>query len=980
VKSPLRFLSLALALGVSLSGCGGSPQTESDSASSIPAAPLAAGWVDSLMRSLSLEEKAGQLIGVLSTGHYVSVESDEYLTLLHAVRENRVGAFVIPQGDVYETALLLNRLQREARVPLLVTADLERGLAMRVRRGTYFPDAMAIGATRTPAHAYAVGRAIAREARALGVHQNFAPVADINTNPSNPVINTRAFSDDRDLVAEMVRAFVRGTEDGGLIATAKHFPGHGETGTDSHLELPFVRLTRARMDTFELVPFRAAIDAGVSAVMVGHLAVPALEEGSREPASLSPGIIVSLLTREMGFSGLVVSDAMEMRGVVQGYSTAESTVKALQAGTDIVLLPPDVDVAVGAVVAAVKSGALDRGAFEASVRKVLAAKERLGLAARREVDLEAIAGAVGTRAHAALARQVARDAVTLLKNDADLLPLPPASAQKVLLVVLADSEESRTDVHRASSAQTSEPAGAYFAQLLRGKLGRVEMLKLHPGSTTQDFETASKRIRLADLVVMGVYSKVRTSSGRIGLPQRLKEFAAQAGNLNRRTVGVVFGNPYLAGSLTGCGAVLCAYSDAEVLVESAVEAMTGGIDVRGRLPVTIPKAFPFGAGLDIPRQVLRREDPAATGFDPVKLRQVDALIKAAIRDSAFPGAQLAIVKDGLLVWNRSYGTYTYDLSSREITASTLFDLASLTKVVATTSCLMVLAQRGEIGLDDRVSAYLPAFAAPPRSEITLRQLLLHRGGFPPFRKLWELCPGPEGALDSVYATPLVAAPGDTTIYSDLGFITLGNVVEKAGGMPLDAFFASNITGTLGMRNTMFRPPAERWLSVAPTEVDTAWRKGLVRGTVHDENAAFLGGVSGHAGLFANATDLALLVSTLLPEDRPGGRRLVSDSVLALFTRTRPEGQDRYYLGWAAKPPRGFSAGDLLSASSFGHTGFTGTSIWVDPERSLAVIFLTNRVHPTRANMKIRKVRPMLHDAVVSSLVAPTPSGGTPPAR
>ena len=319
MRIPSPVLCVTIVAMAAASGCGPSPQTESDLSSSPgpPARPV--GWVDSLMRAMTLEEQAGQLVGILSTGHYVSAESDEFLALLRAVRENSVGALVIPQGDVYETAIMVDRLQTEARVPLLVTADLERGLAMRVRRGTYFPDAMALGATGKAEYAYEVGRAIAEEARALGIHQNFAPVADINTNPSNPVINTRAFSDDRELVSAMVRAFVRGTEAGGLIATAKHFPGHGDTGTDSHLELPFLRLTRARLDTLELVPFVAAIEAGVGSVMIGHLAVPSLEQGSREPASLSRWLITDLLKGDLGYTGLIVSDAMEMQGVVRGY-------------------------------------------------------------------------------------------------------------------------------------------------------------------------------------------------------------------------------------------------------------------------------------------------------------------------------------------------------------------------------------------------------------------------------------------------------------------------------------------------------------------------------------------------------------------------------------------------------------------------------------------------------------------------------------
>ncbi|HTO94211.1 MAG TPA: serine hydrolase domain-containing protein, partial [Bacteroidota bacterium] len=404
--------------------------------------------------------------------------------------------------------------------------------------------------------------------------------------------------------------------------------------------------------------------------------------------------------------------------------------------------------------------------------------------------------------------------------------------------------------------------------------------------------------------------------------------------------------------------------------EAAAEALFGEIPVHGRLPVAIPGRFPFGSGLDLPQTQLRREDPAVAGFDPADLQRVDAIINAAIADSAFPGAQIAVIRDGMLVEEKSFGHQTYDPASRLIDDGTMFDLASVTKVIATTSAVMRLADSGRIGLDDPVAKYLPSFDSGEKAAITIRQLLLHRGGFPPFRRLWLECAGPQEVMDTIAATVLVAHPGDSTVYSDLGFITLGKIVEKVTGKPLDEFVAREFFTPLRMRNTMYNPPESLRARCAPTEVDTSWRRRLVQGTVHDENAAFLGGVSGNAGLFATAGDLAVYMQMLFNHGTYAGRRYIGERTVDEFIGKRAPGQERW-LGWDMKSPRGSSAGPRFSAASFGHTGFTGTCIWADPTRNVAVIFLTNRVYPTRANQKIMRVRPAVNDAVMKALGVPS---------
>jgi beta-N-acetylhexosaminidase len=923
-------------------------------------------WIDSVRSSMSLEQKVGQMVMPHAYGHYFGTDSDEYERLERLVRELHVGGLVMFQGEVLSQAVLLNRLQAVAKVPLLISSDFERGAAMRLRRATYFPDAMAIGATRNMEYAYRVGRAIAREARAIGVHQNFAPVADINNNQDNPVINTRAFGEDPKLVADMVDAFVRGTNEGGVISTAKHFPGHGDTGVDSHLELPVLPFGRDRLDSVELSTFRRAIESGVMSVMMAHLAIPAMESGKTIPASLSSAAITDVLKGELGFRGLVVTDAMDMLGVVRGFSTAEAAVRAVSAGIDVLLMPTNPEVAINAITTAVRRGQIPEDRINEAVTKILMAKQWLLLDENRFVDVYRLGEVVASREHRQLARDVARDAITVVRNEGKLLPLNKLGRKRVVSVVISDTDDNRTEIHRPGSPWPNEPVGAYFTHQFRRRHRSMETYRLGPSSSLADIDSVINRMRRADVVIIPLYVKVRTSTGKIGIPERLQPFVQKAAVLTNPTVVISYGNPYLVGSFPKAQALVCAYADAEVMVEASVEALFGEIQVKGRLPVTIPGLFPYGSGVTLAHDALREDSPAAAGFERARLRAVDRVIKDAIRDSVFPGAQVAIVKDGVLALNRAYGTHTYELASRDVSPETIYDLASLTKVIATTTAVMKLHDEGKLSLDDQVAKYVPQFSTSPKSRITLRHLLTHTSGLPPFRQLWKLASSAEAALDSVYATQLVAVPGDTTIYSDLGMITMGKIVEKITGMSLDAYMKQEFFEPLGMTSTTFTPLQEWWVGIAPTEVDTGWRRQLVWGTVHDENADLLGGVSGHAGLFSTATDLAVFMQMLLNGGTYRGEKYLNGETIMQFTRRQSESSTRA-LGWDTKSATGSSAGNLFSARSFGHTGFTGTSIWVDPDRNLAVVFLTNRVHPTRANTKIFRVRPALHDAVIDAL-------------
>jgi beta-N-acetylhexosaminidase len=912
-------------------------------------------WVDSTLRSMSLEEKIGQLVMPSAHGYFVNEESEEFQRLVHLVKERRVGGLIFFSGNVFETSYLINKLQSYADVPLLISADFERGVAMRIDRTTSFPDIMALGATRDPALSFEMGEVIAREGRTLGIHQNFAPVVDVNKNPLNPVINTRAFGEDPQLVSEMADAFIQGIHAGKMVSTAKHFPGHGDTEVDSHVDLPILTFNRERFENVELAPFRDAIDHGVMSIMVAHLSVPAFDTVKGIPATLSPNIVTGLLKDELHFKGLVVTDAMTMQGVQKAYSPAETAVLAVKAGNDIVLMPPDEDVAIDALIGAVRRGEISISRIDESVRKILGLKAWLGLDRNRYVQQDTVFAAVGARHHQLLADEIGRRSITLVKNESNLVPLEPFGSKRIATLIVSDDASPYT--------------GDRFAREFRLRYPNGFTTRIDTRSNEEEYDSVFKELEGSDFIVCPIYLRARSGQGTIGLKAQQLDFLHRVLKLEKPVVAVSFGDPYVLAEVSGAQAQLCAYSDVDVVVDAAVEALFGEIDVTGKLPITIPNLASYGSGLTVKKCRLRTDEPEVAGFDSDKLRHVDDILRKAIADSAFPAAVALVAKDGIIVYDKAFGAYDYSPYSRQIDVETMFDLASVTKVVATTSAVMQLYDEGLLDLDDPVARYIPKFGQNGKDEVTIRNLLLHNSGLPSRKKFYETCTSADQLLDSLYATPLIYQTGDTTIYSDLGIIALGKVIEKITGTTLDRYVAKEFFNPLHMENTMFNPPKWRWDHIAATEIDAVWRKQNVpvRGTVHDENAVVLGGVAGHAGLFSTAPDLAIFMQMLMNGGTYGGKRFLKEETIRMFTQRQSDRSSRA-LGWDTKSRNGYSsAGRLFSPNSFGHTGFTGTSIWADPERNLFVIFLTNRVYPTRENTKIFDVRPALHDAVIEAL-------------
>jgi beta-N-acetylhexosaminidase len=921
-------------------------------------------WVEQTLKKMTLREKLGQMLMVYYFGVFTSTESAEYKELLHQVDENHIGGMIvgtsrgplgIERSQVYATAVITNELQRRSKVPLLIGADFESGTGMRLDEGTSFPSAMAIAATGEPKLAYTVGKTIALEARASGVHWIFAPDADLNNNPDNPIINVRSFGEDPKSVSAFVTQFIRGVQENGAIATAKHFPGHGNVSVDSHLALASVPGSREQLNSAELVPFRAAIAAGVDSIMPGHLAVPALEPDPNVPATLSHNILTGLLREEMNFRGLIVTDAMDMGGVTSLYAPGEAAVRSVEAGADVLLMPPLPDAAMAGLEAAVSSGRVSVARIDESVRRILTAKARIGLDKQRLVDVPRLNEKFGLPAFDQDAQRIADRGVTLLRDTPKLLPLDSTRPLRVLLVALSadpdpfPAETLEPEIRPRVDSLTVLRADTQFRS--------VSTLKL-PDPSTYDAAIAALFVRVAD------------RKGNVGFPEDQRAFINQLLAAGKPTVVAGFGSPYLIERFPNAPTWLAEFATNDVSQRAAGRALFGQIAIAGQIPVTVPGTAKIGEGMHLAANPMVLQPAPAAMHD--QLKPAYHLLDRAVADGAFPGGVLAVGWNNKLAVH-PFGKFSRDPKSPAVTAGTIYDVASLTKPIVTTTAIMSLVQRGELDLDAPVMRFLPEWAKAAKSDpdptwrarVTVRMLLLHDSGLPAHRDFYKDAKNRAAVLTRVMGEPLVRKPGAQIEYSDVGFILLGEIAERLTGDPLEET-AESIFAPLQMNDSLFNPPKNLRARIAPTEDDASYRKRLLQGEVDDENAWAMGGIAGHAGLFSTSGDVAAFAQMLLNGGIYAHHRMLRRATIRQFTARETIGDSARALGWDVPAPPS-SSGEYFSPKSFGHLGFTGTSLWIDPERNLFVVLLTNRVNPARSNEKIRQVRPALHDAVFQAL-------------
>lgn len=910
------------------------------------------GWVEKTLKGMSLDDKIGQLIMVPFSGKFVNLKSDYFRKLSSFVRHYHVGGLIMFGGEIYEAAVLINELQKISKIPLFIASDLERGAGNQLTSAVSFPFLMAIGATGSEEFAYFQGKITALEARAAGINWTFAPVVDVNSNPDNPIINIRAFGEDPELVAKLGSAFIRGCQDGKLIATAKHFPGHGDTSLDSHTTLAFIPADRERLERIELYPFKVAIKTGVKSIMTAHIALPNIDDNI--PSTLSEKIIGGILRKELGFKGLVVTDAMTMGGITNNYWIGEATVKAILAGVDMVLMPPEPLSAFSAIKEAVKKGVINQRRIDESVRRILSAKAWLGIHKNKFAEIGNLNKILADPSYILKAEKIASESITLLRNYDNVIPIDPRGKWKVLVLAIIDEDNPTLPLP--------------FLNTSKKLYDKVETMIVHTDTDKEKLLSILEKSNEYDAVVSGIYVRTVASKDTIVLPQDLADFIKLLSMQKKPFVAISFSNPYIVRQFPDIRNYLCAYGYSEILQRAGARAIFGLEDIKGKLPVSLPGIFKIGDGIYSPKvnTSLKSVSPEEVGVSKDALENVGKIIEESIQEKAFPGAAIAAGRKNGFFLLKGFGKLSYGEESGSVKVDTLYDLASLTKVIVTTTACMKLYEEGKLRLDSKVFSYIPEFAVKGKDKITVWHLLTHSSGLPAYKRYFLETKGKGDIIKRICEEELEYEPGKKSVYSDLGFIILGVIVEKLTGQNLEDYIKRILFDPLEMKDTMFNPPKTLLGRIAPTE-DDPWRKKVVHGEVHDENTYAMGGVSAHAGLFSTVKDLAKFCQMLLNGGIYNGKRILKRSTIEYFTKRVDIPESTRALGWDTPSKEGSSAGRFVSSKAFGHTGFTGTSMWIDPEKDLFVVFLTNRVHPTRENQKIREVRPKVHDAIFSGI-------------
>jgi len=936
--------------------------------------------VDSILNTMTVREMIAQLVWVPA---WADEKGGNYRQVEELVEKYGIGGVIFFEGSRDLQIDYTERLNRVSRIPLMIALDAEWGTGMRLREVEDFPYQMTLGALQNDSLIYRMGAAVAWQCRDIGVNLNLAPVADVNNNPMNPVINYRSFGEDPDKVAGKAAMYMKGLQDNGIIACAKHFPGHGDTDVDSHTGMPVIKGDRNRFEEVELVPFRHLADEGIGAVMAAHISVPGLDE-SGLPATFSKKVITGILRKDVRFRGRILTDAMNMAGATLTYPSGIADAEALMAGNDIIEYSTDPIQAIDEIARRVEKNEIAVSEITDRCRKLLAAKLWI-----ESLDTEH--EGIPASEHPALVRDLYAGAMTLIENNDNLLPLGRLDRMRIATVSV--NRLAMTEFQKMTDRYTN--ADHYFIDPSNEQGARFVISKL------KDY----------DVVIAGFCSLEQKPAGLYGVTPALNSVFRQIAALDRAAV-IWCGNPYGVARLDLTkkpSALLVAYQDNSYTHHVAVQVLFGAIGASGKLPVTVNESYPIGTGIKTPGNIrLQFGYPENAGLSSEKLiSKVDSIVNEGLDSLAFPGCQVLIARKGVVVLDKCYGFHLFD-STQAVTEYDLWDLASVTKVSAATPSLMLLDDRGTFDPDKTLGSYLPWFRFSDKGDLVVREMLAHQAGLIPFipfyrstmendstfkRGIFSDYTNRKFALtvtDSMYMNrhylkDMFREIRDSPlgnrkyVYSDLNFILASEIIESITDSTVDKFAPANIYRPIGAFNITYNPgkkyPVQR---IVPTEYDSIFRKQLIWGTVHDEGAAMLGGVSGHAGLFATGNDLLKLVEMYRRGGEYGGVRVLSSDVLKEYTTVQfPEndnrrglGFDKPLLGNDTVPPGEAYPCPSASPSSFGHSGFTGTFIWVDPEAEISYVFVSNRVYPTRSHNNISNlsIRGRILQAVYDSRI------------
>ena len=929
-----------------------------------------------MFNSLTPEQRIAQLMVIRA---HSNLGPDHVTKVTNDIQQYNVGALCFFQGGPLRQANLTNFYQGIAKTPLMITIDGEWGVGMRLDSVAKFPYQLTLGAMNNERLVYQMGLAVGEQCKRLGIHVNYAPVVDINNNPKNPVIGYRSFGEDRDKVIKFGIAYMKGMQDAGIMACAKHFPGHGDVDVDSHLDLPVINKSRADLDSNELKPFRELINAGIGSVMVAHLSVPAIDSGEHRATSISKNTVTGVLRNDIGFNGLTFTDALEMKGVAKYFPGGVISVEALIAGNDMLCLPEHVGESIEQIKKAIEENRLSWDDINTKVKKVLRAKYQLGLNQLKPIETTNLLRDLNAKTDA-IRLKVAKEAMTVLKQGTGIGTLPLKKNYKIAYVAIGDSvvnsfgkelnDVFKSDTYILSWKEGDEKADEIFEKVTDGY----------------------------EAVVIGIHNFSNRPANNYGITNSALSLWRRLNKTN--SITLVFGNVLAASNFCNANTLIGCHQDDSITRHVAADLLRGKINASGKLPVRVCE-YAAGFGMDI----AATEKPDPLEKRAVMSQTIDSIVTDAIAQKAFPGCVVLALKDGEIIFNKAYGTYTFD-DARPVSPESIYDLASVTKISATTVSVMKLYEEGKLSLHKKLGDYLPIVKGTDKADLQIGDILLHQAGLVPFIPFYrETIDTATGAPDStIYSdkpkqgyTIRVAENiylrndwQDTMmkrillspltrhgryVYSDNDFIFLGKIVEQLTGMTLDQYVLKTFYSKLGMRTTGFRP-RDKFMKeglIVPTEYEKHFRRQLIQGDVHDEGASMFGGVAGHAGLFSNAYDLAMLYQMLLNGGTFNGERFLKEETIKLFTTYHSKDSRRGY-GFD-KPEKDNVTrrepypSELASSQTFGHTGFTGTCVWVDPKYDLVYIFLSNRVNPTRNNplLSSLQVRGRIQDTIIEAI-------------
>ncbi len=941
-------------------------------------------WADSVFKTLTPDERLAQLFMVAA---YSNKDNAHVKEIKDLVDKYKIGGLIFFQGGPVRQAIQANCYQSCSKVPLFMSIDAEWGLAMRLDSTTKFPRQMTLGAIHDDSLIYEMGFEIARQCKRLGMQINFAPVVDINNNPLNPVIGNRSFGENKYNVAKKALMYMNGMQDNKVLANAKHFPGHGDTDSDSHKTLPTINSSRERLDTLELYPFKELIAQGLGSLMVAHLSIPALDTTHNQPSTLTKKIVTGLLKDTLGFKGLIFTDALNMKGVSKFYKPGEADVKALLAGNDVLLFAEDVPTAIAEIKKAIELGDISQEEIDKRCMKILLAKQWAGLNHYSKIKLKNLYEDLNTPNAELINRKLTEASLTLLQNKNDILPLQHLDSAKIASVSLG---------YKALSI---------FQQTL-SNYSAVKHFGVDKDAKAPAFDTVLSQLKNYDPVIVHINNTNNKPDKDFGLtPQVLAMLKAII--KEHKVIVNVAANPYILAKLDSiqlAEAVIMSYENSDYSESYSAQLIFGGVGSTGKLPITASQYFKVGTGIDTKPVRLKYTIPEELGFDSKKLAKIDSIAMSGIKEKVFPGCQVLVAKDGKIIYQKSFGHHAYDTKIK-VKNTDLYDIASITKIAASTASLMKLVDEGKVNLDNPLCYYMPELEGSNKQNIVIREMMTHQAGLKDWIPFWIRTVNKDGTYkDGIYnKTPndlfykrvandlyinknyedtiykrIIESPvkdAGKYLYSDLGYYFLKKIIEKETQNALNVYVQNSFYGPLGLTTMGYKPLAKFELNrIVPTEFDAKFRKQQVHGDVHDQGAAMLGGVGGHAGLFSNSNDLAVMMQMFMNYGTYGGKRYIDSTTISKFTECQYciDNQNRRGIGFdkpEMNPDKDSPVCKAVSYMSFGHAGFTGTLAWADPKTGIIYIFLSNRVYPDADDNKLSKsgIRGKIHAVIYDAV-------------